>query len=110
MSEGRDGAPPKINSPLRGVTYSLRHGEGSVAFEAVTDGDSHELFWFVGDELVGKSQRGKPLFWAARSGSLVKSWWPLRVNWRRMVWTAQATRKYSWTRRNSGPRQTLSLG
>ncbi len=69
MSEGQEGVAPKINSPLRGVTYSLRHGEGTVAFEAVTDGDSHDLFWFVGDELIGKSRQGKPLFWAARSGN-----------------------------------------
>ena len=63
------GTPPKIASPLRGVTYTLRRDQATIALEAVSDGDAHELFWFVGDELVGKSKRGQPLFWAARPGA-----------------------------------------
>ena len=63
------GTPPKIASPLRGVTYTLRHDQATIALEAVSDGDAHELFWFVGDELVGKSRRGQPIFWAARPGA-----------------------------------------
>jgi penicillin-binding protein 1C len=60
---------PRISSPLRGVTYTLRKAQATIALEAIADGDAHELFWFIGDELVGRTKRGESLFWAARSGA-----------------------------------------
>jgi penicillin-binding protein 1C len=68
LGDTQSGVAPKISSPLRGVTYTLRPGQANIALEAVTDGDAHELFWFIGEELVGRVHRGEPLFWAARSG------------------------------------------
>ncbi len=69
MTETSGGAAPRITSPLRGVSYSLRHGQATVALEAIVDGDAHELFWFIGDELVGRARRGEALFWPARPGA-----------------------------------------
>src|SRR6185437_4500646 len=46
---------PRIASPLRGVTYTLRRtGEGSIALEAGAAGDVREMFWFDGAALIGK--------------------------------------------------------
>ncbi len=60
-----DGPPPRITSPLRGVTYTLRQGHEKVeklALQAVTDGGASEVFWFVDDRYVGKAHSGAPLF------------------------------------------------
>jgi len=60
-----DGRAPRITSPLRGVTYTLRPGHEKsekLALQAVTDGGSNEVFWFVDDRYVGKVRSGAPLF------------------------------------------------
>jgi penicillin-binding protein 1C len=64
--DGEDDArAPHITSPLRGVTYTLRPGHEKLeklALQAVTDGGSSEVFWFVDDRYVGKVHSGLPLF------------------------------------------------
>ncbi|HZS37614.1 MAG TPA: penicillin-binding protein 1C [Polyangia bacterium] len=66
------GIPPRITSPLRGVTYTLQKSRPeSIALQAVTDGDAHEVFWFVGEAFVGKAKSGSPLFWTPRPGAYV---------------------------------------
>jgi penicillin-binding protein 1C len=60
------GQPPRIASPLAGVTYTLRHkraGQERIALEAVTDGGAGEVFWFVDDAFVGRAKSGAPFFW-----------------------------------------------
>jgi penicillin-binding protein 1C len=70
--EAPPGIPPRITSPLRGVTYTLQHARPeSIALQAVTDGDAHEVFWFVGESFVGKAKSGTPLFWTPRPGAYV---------------------------------------
>ena len=47
------------------MTYTLRHGHEKtekLALQAVTDGGSSEVFWFVDDRYVGKAHSGTPLF------------------------------------------------
>ena len=63
------GAPPRITSPLRGVTYALKDGGNRVALTSVTAGDAREVFWFVDKEYVGKAKSGTPLFFTPRPGS-----------------------------------------
>jgi penicillin-binding protein 1C len=56
---------PRITSPLRGVTYTVRHGheqKEKLALQAVTDGGVSQVFWFVDDRYVGKAPSGAPLF------------------------------------------------
>jgi penicillin-binding protein 1C len=68
------GAPPKITSPLRGVTYTLRPGKPDgtrVALSAITDGDARELHWFVNQEYVGKAMSGETIFYEPRPGTFV---------------------------------------
>jgi len=68
------GAPPKITSPLRGVTYTLRPGRpdsGRIALSAITDGDARELHWFVNQEYIGKAKSGETLFYEPRPGTYV---------------------------------------
>jgi penicillin-binding protein 1C len=57
---------PRITSPLRGVTYTLRSsalGEQVVTLNAVTDGDVKELFWFVDKAFVGRTTAGAGFAW-----------------------------------------------
>ena len=67
----QNGVPPRITSPLRGVTYALKDGGNRVALTSVTGGDAHEVFWFVGKEFIGKAKSGTPLFFTPRPGSYV---------------------------------------
>ncbi len=72
--EAPPGVPPRITSPLRGVTYTLQPGKSApeaIALQAVTDGDATEVFWFVGQNYVGKAASGKPLFWNPQPGAYV---------------------------------------
>ncbi len=64
--EALRGSPPRITSPLDGVTYTLRphHADGeTVALQAVTDGDAAEIFWFADRSYLGKAARGATFFW-----------------------------------------------
>jgi penicillin-binding protein 1C len=69
-ADGDEGHPPRIASPLAGVTYTVRpgHGEEAIALQAAVDGDAEELFWFVDDAFVGRARSGATVFWAPRSG------------------------------------------
>ncbi len=51
------GGVPKIATPLRGVTYTLRHKSGAetIPLEASTDADVESVFWFDGAVLIAKS-------------------------------------------------------
>jgi penicillin-binding protein 1C len=48
---------PKISTPLRGVTYTLRHKSGAetVPLEASTEADVESVFWFDGAALIAKA-------------------------------------------------------
>lgn len=69
---GVDGAAPRITSPLRNTTYTLRQsrqGQENISFAAVTDADSSTVYWFVDDIYLGSSASRKPLDWRpTRSG------------------------------------------
>jgi penicillin-binding protein 1C len=65
------GGGPKITSPLRGLTYTLRHGKGAasaageevVTLNAISDSDVREVFWFVNETYLGRSAGGATLAW-----------------------------------------------
>jgi penicillin-binding protein 1C len=60
------GSPPKITSPLRGVTYALRenqHAEDSVNLRATTDADTNEVFWFADQTFIGRAKAGAGFAW-----------------------------------------------
>ena len=48
---------PKITTPLRGLTYTLRRKSGSqtIPLEASTEADVDSVFWFDGAALIAKS-------------------------------------------------------
>jgi penicillin-binding protein 1C len=48
---------PKIATPLRGVTYTLRHkaGAATIPLEASTAADVDSVFWFDGAALIARS-------------------------------------------------------
>ena len=49
---------PRIATPLRGVTYTLRHKAGAetIPLEASTAADVENVFWFDGAALISRSQ------------------------------------------------------
>jgi penicillin-binding protein 1C len=67
------GAAPRITSPIHGVAYTLRPGKGNdtLAFLAETDGDAHEVFWYVGRRFAGKTESGHPWLWKMQPGTFV---------------------------------------
>jgi penicillin-binding protein 1C len=67
------GTPPRITSPLSGVAYTLRPGKSNdtLAFLAETDGDAHEVFWYVGRRFAGKTASGRPWLWKMEPGTFV---------------------------------------
>jgi penicillin-binding protein 1C len=67
------GAPPRITTPMSGVAYTLRPGKGNetLAFLAETDGDAHEVFWYVGRRFAGKTESGRPWIWKMQPGTFV---------------------------------------
>ncbi len=60
----------RITSPLKNITYSIKNGN-KITFSSITDADASEIFWFVNDELVGKSHPSQPLLWEAKSGRMI---------------------------------------
>lgn len=68
------GVAPQITSPLSGVAYSLRAahvGEETIALQATTDADARFVFWFVNENLVGRSAADAAFHWKATPGSFV---------------------------------------
>ncbi len=64
------GTPPQISSPLRGVTYTLRLSkadEQTVPLQATVDASTNEVFWFAGEQYLGKAPRGHALAWQPAS-------------------------------------------
>jgi len=64
------GTPPQITSPLRAVIYTLRLSkadEQTVTLQATVDAGASEVYWFAGEQYLGKAQRGRPLAWRPAS-------------------------------------------
>ena len=61
---------PQIISPLKHVTYSIRNNN-KITLTATTDAATEEIFWFINDELVGRSHPTEPLLWEAKPGKIV---------------------------------------
>jgi len=60
------GEPPRITSPLRGSTYTMRTkdaGDTQIPFSATADASAHTLYWFVNSAYIGSSVPGGTLFW-----------------------------------------------
>lgn len=63
-SAGLNDGGPKIATPLRGVTYSLRASHTEVlSLRANASGGVSSLFWFVNNSLVGRTRPGESLLW-----------------------------------------------
>jgi len=63
-----DGEPPRIDSPLRGVSYTLRRSQperNRIALSASVDAAVRRLYWFADDAYLGQVAPGETLFWQA---------------------------------------------
>lgn len=63
-NSNQEAGGPKIASPLRGVSYTVRASRPEpLLLRADASGDVRTLFWFVGDEMVGRSKPGETVLW-----------------------------------------------
>ncbi len=75
VNEADSARAPKIATPLRGVTYTLRlsdPGRQAVPLSAAIDADSAQLYWFANTDFIGAVPRGNTLHWTRpQAGSYV---------------------------------------
>ena len=73
--EAQAGNPPRILSPLRATSYTLRLGgarDDKIALQAAVEGDVREVFWFVDGDFVARAAPGATQFWRPeRTGTFV---------------------------------------
>ncbi|MDP2828369.1 MAG: penicillin-binding protein 1C [Sulfuricellaceae bacterium] len=59
-----ESAGPRITSPLRGVSYTLRVSRPEpLLLRAEAQGGVNELFWFVDGAMAGRTRPGETLLW-----------------------------------------------
>lgn len=67
------GIPPRITSPLRNTTYTLRNPklrDDPISFSATTDADTKTIYWFIDDIYLGNTASKASIEWRpATSGS-----------------------------------------
>jgi penicillin-binding protein 1C len=57
---------PKIATPLRGVTYTLRWSDPerqAIPLSAAIDADSTQVYWFANTSFIGAVSPGTILYW-----------------------------------------------
>jgi penicillin-binding protein 1C len=65
-NEADSARAPKIATPLRGVTYTLRLSDPdrqAIPLSAAIDADSTQLYWFANTNFIGAVARGATLHW-----------------------------------------------
>jgi penicillin-binding protein 1C len=65
-NEADNGRAPKIMTPLRGVTYTLRLSDPerqSIPLSATIDADSAQLYWFANTSFIGTCLSASTLHW-----------------------------------------------
>lgn len=63
------GLAPQIQSPSGELEYALRTQDMRIPFNAISDSDAQQLFWFVDNRYVGSAAPGQTLMWSASPGS-----------------------------------------
>ncbi|MEJ2612621.1 MAG: penicillin-binding protein 1C, partial [Candidatus Thiodiazotropha sp.] len=66
------GTSPRITSPSRLITYTLRADRLSserIPFKAVSDSDVKTLYWLIDNQLMGQVDAAKTYFWPAAAGN-----------------------------------------
>lgn len=64
------GQKPSITSPLKGKTYTLqarRTAPQHIALSATTDADVENIYWFVNDAFLTKTNAGQIFYWEPES-------------------------------------------
>jgi len=72
--ESKMGSPPEITSPSKNLTYTIRTNQkplDSIAFQAVTDADASDLYWFINEAFVGTCAVNQTFFWKPQAGRFV---------------------------------------
>jgi len=60
------GNPPRITSPLRGVSYTLRLSrpeEQAISLQATVDAGAAQVYWFADEKYLGAAPRGRSFSW-----------------------------------------------
>lgn len=69
------GIPPRITSPLRNTTYTLRNPklrDDPIIFSATTDADTKTIYWFVDDIYLGNSASKTSMAWRPAASGIYR--------------------------------------
>jgi penicillin-binding protein 1C len=68
-----NGIVPQITSPQSELTYALQSQlkNKTITFTATVDADVEKLYWFIGETLIGVTQRDQPFLWEAKPGKFI---------------------------------------
>ncbi|MDP1603808.1 MAG: penicillin-binding protein 1C [Legionella sp.] len=68
------GLRPQITSPQSEISYIVRANttqKNQIPLSAVTDADVKNLYWFINDAFLARTQPGQSFFWNARPGKFI---------------------------------------
>lgn len=63
---------PRITSPVSFRIYNIRIDEqktSEIPFQAITDTNAEEVFWFINNEYLGSSKANEKFFWKSKIGT-----------------------------------------
>ncbi|MBV8802521.1 MAG: penicillin-binding protein 1C, partial [Gammaproteobacteria bacterium] len=67
-----NGIIPQITSPQTELSYALQSQiKGTIPFTATVDADVLKLYWFIGETLIGVTDRNQPYLWVAKAGKYI---------------------------------------
>jgi penicillin-binding protein 1C len=72
LSVKNKGFAPIIFSPMSETEYLMSPGEtmfNNLPLKATVDGDVHEIYWFVDNQFIGRSDPQETQFWSLQPGT-----------------------------------------
>jgi penicillin-binding protein 1C len=72
LAENNEGFAPKIISPMSETEYLMSPGEtmfNNLPLKATVDADVREIYWFVDEQFVGRSDPRETQFWSLQPGT-----------------------------------------
>ncbi|NOQ28170.1 MAG: penicillin-binding protein 1C [Bacteroidales bacterium] len=72
LSKVNEGFAPKIISPMSKTEYLISPGEtmfNNLPLKAIVDADVNEIYWFVDEQFIGRSDPQETQFWSLQPGT-----------------------------------------
>lgn len=72
LTKANEGFAPEILSPMSETEYLMSPGEtmfNNLPLKATADADVNEIYWFVDEQFIGRSDPGETQFWSLQPGT-----------------------------------------